>query len=82
MKEEMEDRGDKELNDMMAQVQFDTDWSQRMTKMLIESRDPELVSRAQGHAGSTVAAQRSCSKLRVLQKKLDFLQSVSQAGSI
>ncbi len=77
--QETEDRNKEELNDMKKQAQFRKGCAQRMAKMLIEPND--LVGRAHKvMQEANVAKQRSCSKLRMFQRRLGLLQDRSETG--
>ncbi len=45
VEEELEDRSEGKPNNMMEQVQFNKGCTQRMAKMLIHYRNPELICR-------------------------------------
>ncbi len=68
----MEVKSEKELNNLMEQVQFNNSYAQRMKKMVIESKDLEVVERTQKVMQEVnEAEQRSCSKLRMFQRRLE-----------
>jgi hypothetical protein len=83
LKEELVEISEKELIDISENVQYNKGCSWKMVQKKMDSHDPELVSRAQEVMQEVMElAQRSASKLRKLQRRFDYLQSGSGAGSI
>ncbi len=64
VEEELEDRREEKPNKIMEQVQFNKGCTQRMAKMLIHYRNPELVCRAhQVMQAAKEKAQKNCQRL-------------------
>jgi hypothetical protein len=79
----MDVKSEKELTNLMEQVQFNNGYAQRMTKMVIESKDLEVVERTQKVMQEVnEAAQRSCSILRMVPEEAGILQSGFEADSV
>jgi hypothetical protein len=75
MDDEAEEKSEEEQVEMTDQVQYNQNCTQQIARLLLDSKDPEMASRAhEVMIEANEAAQGSTSKLRMLQRRNDFMQ--------